>query len=408
MTGRSVRWGVVVLGFLAVLLDGFDAASLSFVLPSLAKQWGIAAAAFTPAVVITNIGVVLGYLASGSLGARIGLRRMVVSGVVVFALGSIGTALVLPAESVVLLSVVRVLTGLGLGVVLPGSVSLATEHNPANRRQLVSVAVTLGLASGGTVAGVFGSKLLTSVGVSGVFWIGGGLPLLLAAVMWWRLPDSAGEVTETEEARVGRLFAPGLRVTTILLWSFAFLVFIASYTLQSWVPTLLTGYGFSASQAPIGLAFLSFGGVVGGIVLFLLAARVGIAPALVVMPVIGVLSMLAAATLGMNDLALLFALGGAGAGVTASQIGQLTLAVALYAPGTRTTGVGWAAALGRIGSIVGPGVAGILLAFALPGKDIVLLTTIPVLVAAGCAALLWRLPGRRATVAGELREEAAR
>jgi AAHS family 4-hydroxybenzoate transporter-like MFS transporter len=114
------------------------------------------------------------------------------------------------------------------------------------------------------------------------------------------------------------------------------------------------------------------------------------------MPVFGVVCMVLSARAPLSDGLLLLALGGAGAGVTASQIGQLTLAVALYPTGSRTTGVGWAAALGRAGSIVGPGVAGILLALALPGQDIILLTTLPVVVAAGCAAALWR-GGRRAS-----------
>lgn len=146
------------------------------------------------------------------------------------------------------------------------------------------------------------------------------------------------------------------------------------------------------SQAPIGLAFLSLGGVIGGIVLLLLAARKGITFALMVMPAIGAVSMVAAATVGTDHTALLLALAGSGAGVTASQIGQLTLAVAMYSSATRTAGVGWAAALGRVDSIVGPATAGILLALSLPGDDIVLLTAIPVVVAAVSAAVLWRLP----------------
>ncbi|MFD6291473.1 MFS transporter [Streptomyces sp. NPDC060205] len=404
---RGMRFGVVGFAFLAVLLDGFDSASLSFVLPSLAEQWGVASADFTPAVVLTNIGVVLGYLASGRLAVRLGLRRMLIAGTVLFAVGSLATALVLPLESLTALSTVRFITGLGLGVVLPGAVSLATAHHPDEQRQTVSVTVTLGLAFGGTVAGVFGSSMLTTVGATGVFWIGGALPLLLAVLMGRWLPaapapgtadgalTAAGtddSATAAREARVGALFAPGLRAATVLLWIFAFLVFIASYTLQSWVPTLLTGYGFSASQAPIGLAFLSFGGVIGGIVLLLLAARKGIRFALMVMPVIGAASMVCAATVGTDHTALLLALAGSGAGVTASQIGQLTLAVAMYPPATRTAGVGWAAALGRVGSIVGPATAGVLLALSLPGDDIVLLTAIPVVVAAVSAAVLWRLP----------------
>ncbi|WAP54555.1 MFS transporter [Streptomyces sp. S465] len=404
---RGMRFDVVGLAFLAVLLDGFDSASLSFVLPSLAEQWGVTSADFTPTVVLTNIGVVLGYLASGTLAVRLGLRRMLIAGTLLFAAGSLVTALVLPAQSLTALSAVRLVTGLGLGVVLPGAVSLATAHHPDRQRQSVSVTVTLGLAFGGTVAGVFGSSMLASVGTTGVFWIGGALPLPLAALMARRLPAAPAPVasdstapapgaddpaTAAREARVGALFAPGLRAATLLLWTFAFLVFIASYTLQSWVPTLLTGYGFSASQAPIGLAFLSFGGVIGGIVLLLLAARKGIAFALMVMPAIGAVSMVAASTVGTDPTALLLALAGSGAGVTASQIGQLTLAVAMYPSATRTAGVGWAAALGRVGSIVGPAAASVLLALSLPGDDIVLLTAIPVVVAAVSAAVLWRLP----------------
>ncbi|MFF9453138.1 MFS transporter [Streptomyces flaveolus] len=424
-----MRFGVVGLAFLAVLLDGFDSASLSFVLPSLAEQWGVGSADFTPAVVLTNIGVVLGYLASGRLAVRLGLRRMLIAGTVLFAAGSMATALVLPMQSLTALSTVRLITGLGLGVVLPGSVSLATAHHPDGQRQTVSVTVTLGLAFGGTVAGAFGSSMLASVGATGVFWIGGALPLLLAVLMGRWLPAAPAPVAAdsgvtapgadesaaaSREARVGALFVPGLRAATVLLWLFAFLVFIASYTLQSWVPTLLTGYGFSASQAPIGLAFLSFGGVVGGIVLLLLAARKGITFALMVMPVIGAVSMVAAATVGTDQAALLLALAGSGAGVTASQIGQLTLAVAMYPPATRTAGVGWAAALGRVGSIVGPATAGILLALSLPGDDIVLLTAVPVVVAAVSAAVLWRLSraadrtGEAGDTEREQREVAAR
>lgn len=417
---RGMRYDVVGLAFVAVLLDGFDSASLSFVLPSLAEQWGVTSADFTPAVVLTNIGVVLGYLASGRLAVRLGLRRMLISGTLLFAAGSLVTALVLPAQSLTALSIVRLITGLGLGVVLPGAVSLAAAHHPDRQRQSVSVTVTLGLAFGGTVAGVFGSAMLASVGTAGVFWIGGALPLLLAALMIRRLPAAPAPVPADDpataarsapvgarEARVGALFAPGLRAATLLLWTFAFLVFIASYTLQSWVPTLLTEYGFSASRAPIGLAFLSFGGVIGGIVLLLLAARKGITFALMVMPAIGAVSMVAAATVGTDHTALLLALAGSGAGVTAGQIGQLTLAVAMYPPATRTAGVGWAAALGRVGSIVGPAAAGALLALSLPGDDIVLLTAIPVVVAAVSAAVLWRLPdaARRSRGAEDVERE---
>ncbi|MGH3585778.1 MAG: MFS transporter [Pseudonocardia sp.] len=399
--GRSgIHWPVVALTFLAVLLDGFDTATLAFVVPTLAQEWGTAPAAFTVPLVLTNVGVVIGYLTCGSLGAWLGRRTLLIAGVALFAVTTLLVAIVLPVQSIALLGALRLLTGLGLGAVLPVAVSFATERCSARRRELVSVIVTLGLASGGTLGGFFGGQLILAVGAAGVFWVAGLVPLVLTGVMAWGLPVEVRSAVDAEqgryEAKVGRLFDPGLRVSTSLLWAFAFLVFVAAYTLSSWVPTLLTGYGFTPAEAPMGLAFLNLGGVLGGILLIPLAARIGIAPALVLMPVVGVLCMLTAARVPMSDTMLLLVLGGAGAGVTASQIGQLTLAVALYPTGTRTTGVGWAAALGRAGSIVGPGVAGILLGLALPGPDIILLTTLPVVVAAVCAAVLWRRRSRAA------------
>jgi AAHS family 4-hydroxybenzoate transporter-like MFS transporter len=387
-----VRWPIVALAFLAVLLDGFDAASLSVVVPTLAKQWGTAPASFTAPLVLTNIGVVLGYLSCGWLGARFGRRRMLIAGVVLFAVLTGATALVLPAESITALSVLRFGTGLGLGMALPLSVALATDHSPDRRRELVAVIVTLGLTSGSTVGGLVGGRLLVGIGAAGIFWVAAVLPLLLAGVLLLAMPEPARRqtgVAAKHDAKLARLFAPELRATTTMLWTFAFLVFIAAYTLTSWVPTLLVGYGFSPTRAPIGLAYVSFGGLLGGLALIPLGARLGITRTLILLPTFGAICMVIAARVQLSDGALLLVLGGAGAGVVAAQIGQLTLAVSLYSAGSRTTGVGWAAALGRAGSIVGPGVAGILIGLALAGKDIVLLTAVPVVVAAACATAIW-------------------
>lgn len=394
-----VRWHIVTLAFLAVLLDGFDAASLSVVVPTLAKQWGTTPASFTAPLVLTNIGVVLGYLSCGRLGARYGRRPMLIAGVVLFAVLTGATALALPAESITALTVLRFGTGLGLGMVLPLSVALATDHSPDRRRELVAVIVTLGLTSGSTVGGLLAGRLLVGIGATGIFWAAAIAPLLLAVVLVVAMPEPPARQTGAaarHDAKLARLFAPELRATTSMLWTFAFLVFIAAYTLTSWVPTLLVGYGFSPTQAPIGLAYVSSGGLLGGLALIPLAARLGITRTLILMPTLGAICMVVAARVQLSDGALLLVLGGAGAGLVASQIGQLTLAVTLYSAGTRTTGVGWAAALGRAGSIVGPGIAGILIALALGGRDIVLITTVPVVVAAACATAIWWVRRSRA------------
>ncbi|MFC9977585.1 MFS transporter [Spirillospora sp. NPDC127200] len=397
---QRVPRGLVALAFLAVLLDGFDMTVLALLVPGLARDWGLAPADFTGPLVITNVGAVLGYLASSALIARTGARRTLLIGVAVFAIGTVATAAVLPAESLAALGALRLATGLGLGVVLPAAVSLVTTHSPARRRETVSVLVTLGLASGATLAGLLGGRLAARIGADGLFWIAGLCPLVLLAVLWWRLPRTVPAAATTAEntpnARVGALFAPATRTRTVLIWAFSFFIFIASYTLQSWLPTLLTDYGFTPEQAPLGVACTSIGGVLGGLTLAPMATRIGINRALVVMPLVGAVCLTAVALAPVSGAVLLAVLSIGAAGITASQIGQLTLAVALYPAASRATGVSWAAALGRIGSIVGPGAAGVLLMLSLDGRRIMLATMVPVVAALLCALAMTARPAGRA------------
>lgn len=387
----TIRWGILGLAFLTVLIDGFDTAALAASLPTIAQDWGVPSGAFTYPLVLTNLGVVGGYLMAGPVGAALGRKNLLVGGVAMCSAMTLLSAAVLPLESMVVLSVVRLAAGVAIGVVLPVAVSMGTDMTPERYRQRVSVSVTLGLASGLTVGGVFGRLLLERFGSGGMFWAGGlvALPLVVALVVVMEEPPGVGSRAQTKDAaKVSRLIDPGLRLETTLLWAFAFFVFIGAYTLTSWVPTLLLDYGFAASETPVGLAFLSFGGVLGGLVLIPLTGRVGISAGLVVMTALGVLCMVIVGFTSFGSWAVLLLLIGAGAGTTAGQIGQLTMAVSIYPPGARTTGVGTAAAIGRIGSIVGPGVAGVLIALRMESSTIIVLAAVPVALACAAAMVL--------------------
>lgn len=117
---------------------------------------------------------------------------------------------------------------------------------------------------------------------------------------------------------------------------------------------------------------MSFGGIIGGLLLLPPTARIGIARALAVMPILGTVCAVAIGITEPGRILVLLLLMGAGAGITSGQIGQLTMAVSLYPDDTRTTGVGWSAAIGHIGSIVGPTIAGVLISFSASGQNIIL------------------------------------
>ena len=183
---------------------------------------------------------------------------------------------------------------------------------------------------------------------------------------------------------------PIVLVSTALLWGYAFLIFTTFYALVSWVPTLLLSFGFTPAQAPIGIAALGIGGVIGNIILAALAARFGARPVLIGIGIVAIVAILGVARADLPRDVLLITLTAVGAGLVASCVGQAAIAVSIYPSDLRTTGVGCSSALGRVGSIVGPGIGGLMLALGLPAREILQSACLPVLVAIGILALLSR------------------
>lgn len=381
------RWTVLVLCFLTILLDGFDTTSIGFVVPTLVKAWGLPPQAFTPAFVMTSLGAVVGYLASGHLSQRWGRRGAVLASVALFALGTLFTALV---STVAELAVLRLITGAGLGAALPACLSLSVEGFDPRRREVVTVAVAAGLGVGVTIAGLSGGALVGHYGWPSVFVVGGVVPLLLLPVLWWQLPADAapaegavrGATGRADDAAVRHLFEGPLRWKTVLLWSFSFLVFTAMYALTFWVPTLLASFGFSPEKAPLGSAAIGAGGFVAGLVLVPLTAWFGARRVLGVAMCGGVALIV---TLSRAELApgvVLFTLGALGGCLISGTLGQSVLAVAMYPAASRTAGVGWSAALGRIGSIVGPAVGGALISIGQSPREVLFTLCLPIAAAA--------------------------
>jgi AAHS family 4-hydroxybenzoate transporter-like MFS transporter len=178
------------------------------------------------------------------------------------------------------------------------------------------------------------------------------------------------------------VLAPELRRSTVLLWTFAFLIFMNTYMFTFWTPLLLTSLGFSAADAAIGPTAFGAGGLIGAIVAMPAIARFGVMRVLVITSLIGAA---AVAILGLADLEpkmILLALALAGAGMAFGNIGQGAVAVSIYAPEIRATGIGCAAAVGRIGGILGPALAGALLYLEWPVHEVILTACVPSILAA--------------------------
>ncbi|MDN5000756.1 MFS transporter [Bradyrhizobium sp. GCM10027634] len=381
-------WIAIALSFVAVLLDGLDTSSIGVAAPAIAVHFTVPPAALTPAFVLTSVGAVLGYLASGPLSSRWQPRPVLIASVAAFGALSLATPL---ASSVGQLAALRLITAIGLGVALPSAIAIATSQCPPRLKETAAVIVGTGLAAGGILGGVLGAVLTAHLGWQSIFIIGGALPLALSLVLqlWLPRPTAARDLVLANQRDmrpgglrlIGDLLGTGPATRTISLWIFSFLIFADGYALVFWLPTLLIKFGFSPEYAQLGISFFSAGGLVTNILVMLLVSRLPIARILLSTVVLGVISAAGLATHDMIPVGVWLLIAGTGAGLISCSVGQSALAVAIYPEALRTHGVGFSAAAGRTGSIVGPAVAGLLVSMGVAPKAIVLAATIPALLA---------------------------
>lgn len=373
---------VLFLTALAVILDGFDNQVLGFAIPAIVKEWGVDRSAFAPIFALGFLGMSLGTALGGVLGDRIGRKASLILSVLVFGAATGATAF---THDVFWLGACRVIAGFGLGGAMPNATTLIAEFSPLKRR---SLAVTLGIVCiplGGVIGGLIAARLLPTVGWRALFLIGGAAPLLLAAVLFFILPESpkylAGRASRSRElgkvmgrlghdpnaayadthdevarASISALFAPGLRRETLSLWVAFFFCLLSTYIVFSWAPSLLAGAGFGLAASSNGLTMFNVGGVVGAIAGAWAILRFGSRVSMLVMAAGSVVSCAVLAALPLDPMrdatGLIVAMTIAGAFINAVQTTLYALAAQVYPREVRATGVGATAAVGRLGAIV--------------------------------------------------------
>jgi len=239
---------------------------------------------------------------------------------------------------------------------------------------------------GGFLAGQIAKQILPLWGWPGIFLIGGIVPLVLLGVALFALPESPqfqeGARPESADANpVGGLFEDGLAVSTLLIWVIFLINLLNLYLVNYWLPTVLNLGGFKPEEAAFVSSMFSAGGALCTLVLAPAISRFGAAPTLAVCLAFGAVC-LGLTALHMSYLGIILVLMGGGAGIIGSQLGLNGYVASLYPAGVRTTGIGWALGIGRLGGIAGPVVGGALLGFGLPPDKVMLFACGPGLVTA--------------------------
>ncbi|EIG62175.1 arabinose efflux permease family protein [Bradyrhizobium sp. WSM1253] len=377
----------LLLCFLAILLDGLDTGSIGVAGPAIAAHFGVSTASLTLPFIMTSIGAVLGYLASGYLVARWRARRVLIFSVIGFGVLTLATPF---ASSIIVLSILRLVTAIGLGAALPSAVAIAVLQAPVTLRAAATIVVGTGLAAGGALGGALGGLLTRKYGWESLFYFGGALPLLLSLVLLRWLPASdeadAAATAAGDKRMAGNLklissiFAGSLGGRTAGLWVFSFLIFADAYALIFWLPPLLIGFGFPAADGQFAVGFFSAGGLIANLIVVPLVGRFAVTSVMRIAASTAGLCVTGIALWATTSWVWALILG-AGAGLIACSVGQSALAVSIYPAPLRTNGVGFSAAAGRIGSIVGPAFVGLLFSLGWSPKSIVLAAAVPILAA---------------------------
>ena len=395
---------IVILCGLLLIVDGYDVFIYGAILPQLMEQWNLTPPQAGSLASWALFGMMIGALVFGSLGDRIGRKRCIV---ICFSIFSVSTITNGFAENTFQFGIMRFFAGLGCGGLMPNAVALTNEYAPKRLRTTLVALMFSGYAVGGMVAAGLGIVVLPVFGWQAMFFAA-AVPLVLLPLIIWKLPESlsvlvrkgdqsrarqllsridlavsgsAGQLilreTEAGDTSISNLFRGGRTSGTLALWTCFFCCLLMVYALGSWLPQLMRTAGYGLGSSLSFLLALNFGGMFGAIGGGRLADRFGLVRVVIFAFAIGATCI---ALLGFRSptpilYVLIFI---AGAGTTGTQILLYATVAEFYDASIKTTGLGWASGVGRVGAIVGPLLGGLLLAanlsmplnfiaFAIPG-----------------------------------------
>lgn len=178
---------VICLCAMCALLEGLDAQNIGFVAPAIIHEWRLPVHNFTPVFMSGLFGLLIGCLFIAPLADKVGRKMILLGSVASFALFSLISA---GATSLEALSILRFLTGIGIGGGMANAIALTSEYFPEHRRAGMTVIMFVGFSLGASLGGFLSAYLIPHFGWQSVFLAGGILPLALAILLAFALPES--------------------------------------------------------------------------------------------------------------------------------------------------------------------------------------------------------------------------
>jgi benzoate transport len=393
---------IVALCLIFNMVDGFDITAMAVTAHQIGEDMQLTADKLGLVFSFSLAGMMMGAMFLATLSDIIGRRTMII-----ITLLLVGSTVILTAwvNSLPMLIFLRFVSGLGAGAMLASVATLASEYSPERFRALSVTAVTSGYPLGAMMTGLVASSIVPEFGWRGMFAVGGTITIGLAVVAFLLVPESLqflckkqpegalkkvnkvlarfsvqpltemplinqsdGVVEADHQSILQKMFSlltPELKRSTLTLWATFFLCISTLYFLMSWIPKLIIDLGYPADAGNLAFTLFNFGGVLGIFTLGWLASRWSLSTLISIFAVTAAALMwvfAAAASLQASQTILMTLIFVIGISLQGGYTGLYAVAAKIYPIEIRSTGVGWAIGLGRLGAVIGPGVAGYMIA----------------------------------------------
>ncbi|MFT4249719.1 MAG: MFS transporter [Pseudomonas sp.] len=418
------QWLAIAICVLLNMLDGFDVMVMAFTAPHVSADWLLSGKALGLMLSAGLVGMALGSLLLAPLADRIGRRAVILW---CLAILTVGMALSALARDAWQLGLLRVFTGIGIGGMLASVGVIAAEYADTKWRSTAVALQATGYPIGATLGGLLAAFVLEHWSWHAVFLLGAVASLLCVPLVLAWLPESLDFlVTRRPPGALARLnalltrmrmaplaelppaparasadrqgyaalFIGELRRPALLIALAFFLHMFAFYFVLSWTPKLLVAAGVSAQQGITGGVLLNLGGIVGGSLFGWLASRLPLTRLTAASLLLAGLGMVLFA--GFNTrLGVAFPVAFAiGAALFGAMAGLYAAAPAVFAPQVRTTGLGWAIGIGRLGAILSPLTVGLLVDRGWSPATLYAVCAVPLLLATAVCLSLRRAAAR--------------
>ena len=377
---KNQQYTTILICFLMNMLDGMDVMVVSYAAPNISKNWLVSPQSLGVVFSAGLLGMSIGAIFLAPQADKIGRKMMII---ICNILMSVSVFFTSWADSVELLTVFRIISGIGIGGMLASTATLTAENAPKESKDFWVSFVMSGYPIGAVLSGLAAAYVIPQYGWQSMFKIAGIISFVTFPIIYLFLkesPEYLQESKKTYPVSMAVLITDKYQKSTIGLWVAIFMAFATLYFLTTWIPKLASATGLSVELSIYAGTVFNLGAFCGIVSQGYFSSKFGLTKTISVYLIFTAILMLIFGYFHGSILVLIL-FGLIGFGIQGGFVGMYSLAARLYPTEIRATGVGGAVGVGRIGAIVGPLLGGILIGAGLSMTINFMIFAIPTIIA---------------------------